>query len=267
VDDDVNPSLPQRRRPTAVAAIVGLAIVLAYAGLAWMGGRSTVLARRPLLDGLGPAQPYRWVDPPPELAATNQEPSAGRYTLEVNPDGVLGQVLITSDNQVTLVVGGGSVGVDPPTTSLAVALDPLSPGELADPGGDRIAFGNAYRIEVSPKPSGDPVRRFAEPWDTILVYPVTATLQAAQHELLWSPDGRRWRTLRSVDSHAQQQVEAAALGPGYVLVAGVPIPAPVTSSPDPSGGPSRTLLLVGLAVAIAALAVGVALIARGRGSG
>ena len=60
---------------------LGLAAVTAYVGLASWSGALSPLARGPLLDGTGPPQAYRWVNPPPDLAATNIEPSSLRKRL------------------------------------------------------------------------------------------------------------------------------------------------------------------------------------------
>ena len=97
------------RRDRSHALAIGLVVVALYAGLAAWSGRLSPLARGPLLDGLGPLN-YRWVSPPPELASTNQPPSAGRFVLPLRADGLGSQVVFTSDNQVTVIVDEGSVG-------------------------------------------------------------------------------------------------------------------------------------------------------------
>jgi len=51
-------------RPRA-AFLAGIGIVLLYLAGATLSGRASLLARRPLLDGLAPPVPYRWVKPPP----------------------------------------------------------------------------------------------------------------------------------------------------------------------------------------------------------
>ena len=55
--------------PSRVALLAGVGIVLLYLAGAAVSGRASILARRPLLDGLAPPTPYRWVNPPPDLAA------------------------------------------------------------------------------------------------------------------------------------------------------------------------------------------------------
>ena len=65
----------------------GLAVAIAYAALAGLSGWLSPLARGPLLDGLGPPQPYRWVNPPPALASTNQPPSSAVFHVPLDANG------------------------------------------------------------------------------------------------------------------------------------------------------------------------------------
>ena len=62
-----------RVRSRALGA--GLAVVIVYAATAILSGHLSPLSSGPLLDGLAPPTAYRWVEPPPELAATNQKPT------------------------------------------------------------------------------------------------------------------------------------------------------------------------------------------------
>ena len=89
------------RRTTIV---VGVLCVTAYAGLAALSGHLSPLARGPLLDGIGPPQDYRWVNPPPDLAANNQPPSSGVFPIALDPNGSRPATPVTSDNQVTVIV-------------------------------------------------------------------------------------------------------------------------------------------------------------------
>ena len=54
---------------SGLALLAGVGIVTLYLAGAAVSGRASILARRPLLDGLAPPTPYRWVNPPPDLAA------------------------------------------------------------------------------------------------------------------------------------------------------------------------------------------------------
>jgi hypothetical protein len=252
--------LRDRRRP---ALIAGLAVVAAYAALAAWSGSLSPLARGPLLDGVGPVN-YRWVAPPPELEATNQPPSSGRFRLPLGKDGVGTQVVFTSDSQVTVVIDEGSIGPAPRERTVELIVEPVDPADLAPPGGDLEPFGNAYSFEARFRPSGDPVRGLERPLQVILLYPATSTLHATSHDVMFSPDGESWEALETSDSPAQQQAQADVPGLGYVMVAGVPAP----FTPTPSGGSGEGTPPLAIALLVAAgvvLLIGVGLLIRSRG--
>lgn len=100
------------------------------------------------------------------------------------------------------------------------------------------------------------MRSRRHPLDVVLVYPVTATLHATQHDLLASPDGKRPTVLTGTDTPAIQQVEAPPDVLGYVQVAAVPTHEPIGSSPTPSGGGSDTVATVLFAIAGVVLLLG-----------
>ncbi len=93
-------------------------------------------------------------------------------------------------------------------------MEPVDPAELAPPGGDLAAFGNAYRVSATSLPSGDRIRSFDRPIQAILAYPATSTLHANIHELLFSSDGETWESLETTDTPGQQQAEADLPGLG-----------------------------------------------------
>jgi hypothetical protein len=256
--------IPGRRPERSRALAVGLGLVALYAGLAAWSGRLSPLARGPMLDGLGPLN-YRWVAPPPELASTNQPPSAGRFDLPLRKTGVGSQVVFTSDGQVTVVVDEGSIGPAQGQGSVELTVDPLDPAELAPPGGDLAAFGNAYRLAAIYRPSGDRIRELGSPLTVTLLYPATAGLHATEHDLLWSANGRSWEPLETTDAPAAQQASAPVSALGYVLVAGVPVPSPSAAPAAPSAGagppPLAVALLVGAGVA---MLIGIGLLIRSR---
>ena len=74
-------------RVRSLALGAGVAIALVYTATAVLSGHLSPLARRPLLDGLAPPTAYRWVQPPPELAATNQKPTPGRFVVKLGNAG------------------------------------------------------------------------------------------------------------------------------------------------------------------------------------
>jgi hypothetical protein len=239
----------------------GLVVVAAFGVLAAVSGRLSPLARSPLLDGGALLAPYRWVSPPADLASTNQEPASGQFTLPVTNGGSQPNTFVTSDNQTTLSFAKGAVPAHGSATEAQISARPEDPATLAAPPDGLSAFGNAVRIGVTYAGAGF-VGTFEAGVDVSLVYPVTVTLHAASHEILWSPDGRDWRRLRSKDSAVLQQVTASAPGPGFVLVGGVATTISPTASPTPGGSSSLSTVL--LVVAGASFLIGIGLIVRGR---
>jgi hypothetical protein len=242
--------------------IGGLAVVAAFGLLAAISGHLSPLARSPLLDGGALLGPYRWVNPPPDLASTNEQPAAGAFSLQITSAGSMPGTFVTPDNQVTLSFAAGAVPVHGAVTQAQVSVKPVDPGTLGGPPDGLTAFGNAVRLGVT-YTGGGSVREFDAGVDVSLVYPVTLTLHAASHEILWSADGQRWRRLRSKDSAVLQQATASVPGPGYVLVGGVATA--VSPTPSPTPGESNTLSIVLLVVASLSFLAGVVLILRGRG--
>jgi hypothetical protein len=259
--------LPQPAAARRRVLAAGLTVLATYALLAAASGRISPFARAPMLDGQGPAQAYRWVNPPPDLAPTNVKPSEGVFTLQLGPNGLLGLVLITSDNQVTIVVGDGAVAPHPPDRSVKFLVTPVDPATLSrPPGAGVVTFGNAYRVSAVYEPSGTPVKALAKPIDVILAHPVTATLKPTVLDIYSSPDGTSWEKQDSHDSSVAQQVEAPNITAfGYMQVAGVPAPVPLPATS--SGGNGHTLTIALIVAAVCALLVGVGLVLRSRGSG
>lgn len=248
-------------RGARMALVAGVAVIVAYAALAAWSGSLSPLARGPLLDGLGPVN-YRWVSPPPELAATNQEPSSGRFDLPLLEGGVGTQVVFTSDSQVTVVIDDGSIGTAPKQRSVELLVEPVDPAQLAPPGGDLAAFGNAVRFSATYRPSRDRIGDLDRPIQVILVYPATSTLHANTHEMLFSRDGESWEALETTDSPGQQQAEAEVPGLGYVVIAGVPAPSPSPTGTEEGGTPSVAMAL--LVAAGVVFLIGIGLLLRGR---
>jgi hypothetical protein len=240
----------------------GLAVVVAFAVLAAISGQLSPLARAPLFDGGNLLGPYRWVSPPPDLAATNEQPAKGSFTLAITDAGSRPSTFVTSDNQATLSFAEGAILPRGTASEAHIAVEPEDPDTLGPPPGDLTAFGNAVRLGVS-YAGGGAVRTFDAGVDVSLVYPATLTLHAATHEMLWSADGRTWRHLRSKDSPVLQQVTATVSGPGYVLVAAVATTVSPTATPTP-GGSSSSLSTILLVVAGLSFLAGIVLIVRGR---
>jgi hypothetical protein len=246
------------------AIVAGLVCVTVYAALAAMSGHLSPLANGPLLDGIGPPQPYRWVNPPPDLAATNQPPSSGVFHVPLDPNGSRPEVFVTSDNQITIVVPKGAFPTKAGEIEIVLKVTPLDPATLASPGANLTIFGNAYRLQATYQPSGARVD-LKLPLDAILLYPVTPNLHASIHKLYTSPDGKTWTAQEGSDSLAQQQAEGPMPALGYVMVAGAPGASTVTPAGGSGGGSGSTAIVLIVLAACVGL-IGLGLIVRGRGS-
>ena len=170
------PPVSRRWAPGAAAAAAYLAAsaVLGASGLRVI----------PLFDGQAPPAPYRWVSPPDEFEDTNQAPAAGRSEYPLESDTPVLLNAFTDDGQAVLT---GPEGVFAPAEgqgSVEITLTPVDPEDLGPPPGGLSFDGNAYRIEASYRPSGEPAAP-AAPATLVLRYPVHAT-----QLLRW--DGAAW---------------------------------------------------------------------------
>jgi hypothetical protein len=240
--------------------LVGVGILVLYLAGAAVSGRGSILARRPLLDGLAPPTPYRWVKPPPDLAAGNKAPASIRFTVPLTAAGSRLGAFSTSDGQVNLVLSAGAVPARSGQTGVQVTVDPVDPATLGPVPSGLVGAGNAYRIQATYRPSGRTIDSLAGQSSVGLVYPLltTAVADAGGHQLLSSADGRTWEPQQSTDTPGSHQVSARLARTGYVQVG-------VAPSAGGSAGDSRNRVLL-LASGVAVLIVVVALALRFRES-
>jgi hypothetical protein len=248
------------RRRALVAAVAGLAIASSYVAGAVMSGRSSVFARRPLLDGYSPPPPYRWVKPPPALAASNQPPLSGKASITFANGKSQAGVFRTDDSQIVVVILGGAIPPKP-GQSVTLRLDPLAPddGFGPPPSGLEIA-GNVYRVHAAYEPSGAAVTTLDVGMEVVQVYPAPAQ-QGLRHTLLVSTDKKTWQRLPTVDSLIQHQVSSEHVRTlGYFAVS----EATGSGTAPPPGAGGSILLPIVVAVALIALMVVVFLEVRRR---
>jgi hypothetical protein len=244
------------RSRTAVLAGIGIAVL--YLAGAALSGRASPLTRRPLLDGLAPPVPYRWVKPPPDLAASNKPPASLRASVKLTATGSQIGAFATSDGQINLVLSEGAVPARAGQTAVAVSIDPVDPATLAPAPPGLTVAGNAYRIQVAYRPSGARIDTLGGRSSVGLVYPLltTAVASPSGHLVLASADGRGWQQLQSTDTPGTHQVSAGLATTGYVMAAVPP------AGPGGGGnGRGRVLLIAG---GVAVLLVLAALLARRR---
>lgn len=246
------------------AAAAGVVVASLYLGLAALSGGLSPLARRPLLDGTAPVPPYRWVTPPPELAETNVPPTPGIFTLPLTERGSRPEVLTTDDAQATLILSAGAFEPAPGQDQVRLTVTPTDPAAIGAPD-ELFALGNAYRLDATYEPGGDPVpEQLDEPLEVILVYPLTPNAHTTTRSVAFSPDGQSWTTSEGTDSPAIQQTEGPVDILGFVVAAADQAPVEV---PAADAGSSTTLGVALLVGAVCAALVGVGLLLRGRNRG
>jgi hypothetical protein len=136
----------------------GVAIAALYVTVAQLSFRGGLAPTRPLYDGTGPPPPYRWVNPPPDLATRNTLPSPGAGTTPIGPKDSPAYNLYTDDGQASIIFPPDGMVLVPGQTSLKVSIKPLDPAKVASPPPSLDYDGNAYDIEGTYQPSGQPIQ-------------------------------------------------------------------------------------------------------------
>ena len=247
------PAIGRRRPPV----LIGLGLTIAYVLVCITTLRVTGHDVRPLFEGIGPDSPYRWVKPPKEFAAGNVKPTTSSTDVALDATGSQSAGLLSSDSQMVVNLDAGAVPARPGddhVTATFVPIDPATLGRLTPP---MRADGNAYRVEMTYQPSGQPVPALAAPADVLLLVPEPADT------LLFSDDGRTWKALESQHEAGSGGESASFAGAGHYL-AGTsrPPPTPIASS-------GRGYGTVAVVVAVALLAIALAwtpyVVSRRRG--
>ena len=228
----------------------GVALAIVYAASALLSGHLSPLARRPLLDGLAPPTAYRWVEPPPALAATNKAPTPLSLQVGLKSSGSETAVPTTDDAQVTLILPKGAFAAAQGQRSVEVTVEPVGPSTVSPPDAPLHVIGNVYRLRATYTPSGKNAKLEALS-TVVLVYPLLANDHGA-HTVIWSSNGKRWAPLKTDDLPSIQQAGGNLDGFGYVAVAGQP--ASPTAAGSSGGGSTATIAIVAGLVLLAAIA-------------
>ncbi len=251
-----------RRRATA-AALIGIGACTAYVAGAWVSGSLNPVARRPILDGANTNFPYRWVNPPPALAATNQKPDAGKFTIAFQHGRSDAGVFATNDQQVSVVL---SIAAIPQNglTSVDMTIDPLDPATIGALQRGQHVLGNAYKIEATGQPGDAPVTTFDKNPLLILVYPGLVT-HGGTRSLQYSTDGKTWTALKANDDPAnlQMSTDLTKLS-GYYEVATTGTVAATPGAGGSGGSSPVAWIVIAIAVVVAGVLVAIRLRARSR---
>jgi len=241
----------------------GLVIVALYVAGGILSGHLSPLARRPLLDGFIPPAPYRWVDPPPELANSNLPPASGRTRIPIALQGSQAAFMATDDAQVTLNIPKGAFRARPGSKAVEITIEPVDSASVGPLPGRRSIKGNVYLIAATYQPTGDRARHLDASIVAILTYPSLSN-DLGNHTLMMSPDVQRWKRIKTHDQHATKQVNGRLRSLGYLAVASAPL---ASAGPDGVTPPSEGgIPLSILAVTIGAVLLFAGVFVVGRGS-
>jgi hypothetical protein len=180
-------------------------------------GHLSPFGGRPVLDGLRPPPPYRWVSPPRDLAASNEKPFGGTFSLKFTGGRSDAGAFTTRDSQLSMILDPGALPPAGSPSGARISVTPLSPSSVATPQGFTID-GNVYRIAITEQPSGTAVKRFVHPQRVILEYPADKSFVKPEHLVAVSADGKTWSRVKTEDSTVQQQSSGLVRSPGLVAV-------------------------------------------------
>lgn len=214
----------------------GGAAVAFYLAMVWVV--VSPLPVRLLYEGMAPLPPYRWVKPPPDLAATNETPRPWTGTIAFRAGASEPTSLATGDGQVIAVFRQGAVAPRDGEASVRITLTPLDPETLSPPPAGLRFDGNAYRVDAVYTGRGTAAG---------LRLPLTVVLRYARHSTtLWRFDAPAWTRLPATAVPESMQIFATSDRLGAFVAAG---PAAVGGArPWPAyAAAAAVVLLAGLA--------------------
>jgi hypothetical protein len=168
------------------AFLTGIALVGLYAAVVVVTGLASGHPVHPLLDGIGNTTPYRWVRPPWYVGSANvkPEPSHTDIAFESGTSPLIG--VSSEDAQLVVNLPKGALPPHPGDTAVRADITPLDPQKLGNTPAKLRPDGNAYKLEMTYKPSKQPLTTTATPGNIILILP------AAADTILYSRDGNEW---------------------------------------------------------------------------
>jgi len=248
------------RRAAWIAAAI---VVLAYVTGAFVSGRLSPFDGTPLLDGSAPPPPYRWVRPPAAVAASNQQPTPGSFTLGFDSRGRLkGAALATPDGQVTVIVPSGAIAASAGQRSVELTVDPLAPSAASSAPGSLVLLGNVVRVRATYRPGGGPAR-LVRPIEVVVSYPFVAS-DSGEHLLLESATGSIWTRVKATDHVGTAQLVGPMRSLGYVAAAGVRA---TRATSSPAGPASQGIPIAIVVVAAVLVLLIIVIVAGGRDGG
>ena len=194
----------------------GLIAVGLYLTVAALSLRSGGLIVRPVFDGLAPPAPYRWVDPPAELAEDNIRARGGGSAIELGPAGSAAKSITTRDGQSSVIYPARSIALRTEQATVRVIITPKDTDTIGLPPSNLFFDGNAYEVRATYEPSGEPLMLDpAAKVQVVLRYPRHAT-----RILRWT--GSAWDILDTTTVPQSLQLLAAIGDLGSFVSAGPP---------------------------------------------
>ncbi|MCA1846277.1 MAG: hypothetical protein LC792_24395 [Actinobacteria bacterium] len=222
----------------------GLLLAGLYAVSVVATGLLSAHPARPLFDSVGGATPYKWMAPPWYVGSANIKPgpSTTDVAFENNTSPLAG--FTSEDAQIILNLPQGALPYKAGATAVRAAFTPLDPKKLGKPPDGMRPDGNAYRVEMTYQPSGDPVTQVTRSGNVVMVVPDEA------EKMLFSLDGKSWDEIPTSMLGDPNTVGSAFNKPGYYLVGTTQ---PEFADPNKGKGAKKTVGIVLIVVALALL--------------
>ena len=193
---------PDRRRATRV-----LLAAAALVGIAWW---LSPVASPPLYDSLGqPADPYRYLNPPP--GNSHGEPSTAKQDATISGGAINATFISTTEQppQVQVLIGDNAVAVPAGATKVTISITAVPP-PIPIPAAFGVLDGNVYQVSVTPDVAGPlTLKPGATPPTVVLRGPPGST---GAQILRLQDAGGAWEKLHTVPLGAAQDMVAASTG-------------------------------------------------------
>lgn len=190
----------------------GAAALAVYALAAMVHARIAPFTR-PLYDGLAPAAPYRYVDPPPDLVDANEPPEPGEGIVDIGGKGSAATSISTGDGQMQVVLPKGAFPGRKGEKRIDIRLEPAAAPRPLEVGDGVIVEGNAYAVTARYAKSGEEAE-LERAMTVVLRYPAFSTVMVRRD--------RTWRRLETQVSEASLQLFADSDRLGAFATAGRP---------------------------------------------
>jgi len=231
-------------------AVRVLAAGAALIGVAWV---LSPVPSLPLYDGLaGPAEAYRYLNPPPGTAST---PAPGSATKDVpTSGGTIAAAFVTTEEQppqVQVLIGDGALVVPAVATKVTISLKAVPP-PLPLPAALGRLDGNVYQVGVTPDAGGAVSVKPGVTAPTVVLRGPSGS-SGAQIARLETGDGS-WQGLHTVPLGATPDMVAASTTVfGYFALV-LPAASPSSGGGGGGGGGFPVVAVVVPAVVVVVLA-------------